>query len=457
MFPMLRIALLFLVLIAYGSLYPFDTWSTPAAPLFRFLWHWPAVLTRADLVQNVLAYAPFGLFYALHRLQREACAAAPGPSALRRTVGAAFLLSLTMESLQQFEPARTASLADIAMNVLGALAGAMLASTIEQRRRPASAGWPWRQLHRLHRWRERRFRTGLLPNIGLAAVALWALAETSPLAPVFDPAYLARKLAMLAWQVQHPLRIGLAHTLVTACQLAGLGCLLRTLVRPAGVVGHKADAPHADQLFAMLLATVFTIKLLVLGRYLYVAELAGAALALVVLYTLRGDAAGRRAAAMRRPGVRGAAIAGAVALLAGFVLAELLPGRGPHHDFNWVPLAGQLRSLAGMENILELFWPFFALAYLARLLTAPARRQQVGWLGGLLVLTLVFQLEWMQQDLAGRYGDITQVLLALGGWLLPWSFRGADFAAPAGADANRPAPAGDHVNAQRRASMTSSW
>lgn len=97
MFPMLRIALLFLVLIAYGSLYPFDTWRTPAAPLFRFLWHWPAVLTRADLVQNVLAYAPFGLFYALHRLQRAPCELAPGPSAMRRTVGAAFLLSLTID------------------------------------------------------------------------------------------------------------------------------------------------------------------------------------------------------------------------------------------------------------------------------------------------------------------------------------------------------------------------
>lgn len=445
MFPMLRIALLFLVLIAYGSLYPFDTWHTPAAPLFRFLWHWPAVLTRADLVQNVLAYAPFGLFYALHRLQRTPCELAPGPSAIRRTVGAAFLLSLTMESLQQFEPARTASLADIAMNVLGALAGAMLASTIEQRGRPAAGIWPQRQLHRLHRWREQRFRSGLLPNIGLAAVALWVLAETSPLAPVFDPAYLARKLAMLAWQVQHPLRIDLAHTLVTACQLAGLGCLLRTLVRPA-------DPRHADLLFAVMLATVFTVKLVVLGRYLYVAELAGAALALGVLYACRGDAANRRADAMRGTTNRGTtigstAVAGAVFLLAGFVLAELQPGRGPYHDFNWVPLAGQLRSLAGMENILELFWPFFALAYLARLLTAPARRQQVGWLGSLLVLALVFQLEWMQQDLAGRYGDITQVLLALGGWLLPWSFAGADFAmrgtprrpAPLATDRRQPA------------------
>lgn len=428
MFPMLRIALLFLVLIAYGSLYPFDTWSTPAAPLFRFLWHWPAVLTRADLVQNVLAYAPFGLFYALHRLQRAPCALAPGPSVLRRTVGAAFLLSLTMESLQQFEPARTASLADIAMNVLGALAGATLASIIEQRGRPATGGWPWRQLHRLHRWREQRFRSGLLPNIGLAAIALWALAETSPLAPVFDPAYLARKLAMLAWQVQHPVRIGLAHMLVTACHLVGLGCLLRTLVRPAGAVGHKAAAAPADLLFGMLLAAIFTVKLVVLGRYLYLAELAGAVLALGLLYAFRGDGAGRRTLPLRRNAIRSDAIAGAACLLAGFVIAELQPARGPYHDFNWVPLAGQLRSLAGMENILELFWPFFALAYLARLLTAPARRQQVGWLGSLLVLALVFQLEWMQQDLAGRYGDITQVLLALGGWLLPWSFRGADFA-----------------------------
>ena len=162
---------------------------------------------------------------------------------------------------------------------------------------------------------------------------------------------------------------------------------------------------------------MFCAKLLVLGRYLQLAELAGAALALGVLAIFRGAAVGARAVA----------IGGAASLLAAFVLAELLPGGGRTHAFNWVPLAGQLRSLAGMENILELFWPFFALAYLARALTPPARRAQVGWLGSLLVLALVFQLEWMQQGVPGRYGDITQVLLALGGWLLPWSFMGADF------------------------------
>ena len=287
MFPMLRIALLFVILIVYGSLYPFDNWSAPRAPLFHFLLHWPAVLTRADLVQNVLAYAPFGLFYALHRLARRP---AWGADAVRQALGAAFLLSLTMEALQQFEPARTASLADIAMNVLGALAGAVLALMLKRHPPPdlAAAGRaPYllnpllhRLLHRLHLWRRQRFHSGVLPNIGLAAIALWVLAETSPLAPVFDPAYLARKLAILAWQLQHPLRVNPAHILVSAGQLIGIGCLLRSLARPATVPSTDAPNLRADLLFIALLGAVFCAKLLVLGRYLQLAELAGAALAL---------------------------------------------------------------------------------------------------------------------------------------------------------------------------------
>src|SRR5450830_558726 len=118
---MLRLAFLFVLLIVYGSLYPFDQWAAAATPPFTFLLHWPRRLDLANLVQNVLAYAPFGLFLALARLRVQAWRAAIVQ------VAAAAVLSTVMECLQQFEPARTASTADIAMNVLGALAGGVLA------------------------------------------------------------------------------------------------------------------------------------------------------------------------------------------------------------------------------------------------------------------------------------------------------------------------------------------
>lgn len=413
---MLRLALLFMILIAYGSLYPFTEWQAAPAPLFGFLLQWPVRMPRADLVQNVLAYAPFGLFLALYRLGRPG---ARNGAALRWTVEAGFMLSLTMECLQQFEPLRIASTADIAMNVLGSAAGALLALAlcgVPAAGAPAPGPLPGGPLQpsallaRLHHWRRRRFYAGTLPNIGLAALVLWMLSQTSPLVPSFDLAMLGHKAGALSWQLRHLSAAALVPCAVLAAQLTALGLLMRTLLRP--VPGQVSG----DLFFAGLLGAVYCAKLLVVGRYLALADVAGAVLALALLRLAPG--------AGRRP----AALAGAVLLLAGFVMAESQNGYGNIvHPFNWVPLSGQMRSLSGLENILELFWPFFALAYFGRWLTPAEHRLQVSALGALLVLALVFQLEWMQQALPGRYGDITQVLLAVCGWLLPWSFTAADF------------------------------
>ncbi|WP_426113671.1 VanZ family protein [Massilia sp. PWRC2] len=410
---MLRLTLLFLILIVYGSLYPFTEWTPARTPLFAFLLQWPVHIPRADLVQNVLAYAPFGLFLGLYRLRRPGARAA---AALRWTVEAGFLLSLTMECLQQFEPVRTASTADIAMNVLGSAAGAVLALILAATPLPpawSAARHPGLLIARLHDWRQRCFYGGTLPNLGLAAVALWVLSQTSPLVPAFDLAYLGHKLVVLAWQLRAAAHAALAPLLVVAAQLVALGLLMRTVLRP------RPEQRYGDGVFAAMLALVFAVKLLMVGRYLVLSDVAGAAIALAVLAVLQRD---------RRSGRRRAALAGSVLLVAGFIVGESLVGDGGGlHPFNWVPLSGQMRSLTGLENILELFWPFFALAYFVRWLTAAGRRFQVMMLGALLVLALVFQLEWMQQALPGRYGDITQVLLAVCGWLLPWSFRSADF------------------------------
>lgn len=406
---MLRLTLLFIILIVYGSLYPFDQWTRTHAPLFDFMLHWPSKITGADLVQNVLAYAPLGLFLTLHRLRLGT------PSRLYVLAGvsaAGLALSVLMESLQQFTPSRTASTADIAMNLLGTAAGALLALGFARTPHVTPRAVRW-----LHRWRDRRFAAGTLPNIGLAAIALWLLSQTSPLVPVFDLAYLERKLAFLLWQLQHVRGMRVAPVLVAAAQSMAVGMLLRTLMRePPTALPVQQHPAGTATVFAAMLAAVCVARLFVYGRYLALEELAGAAIALCLLIPLWHMPA-RRAAAL-----------GAALLLTGFIVGESVAGFGRQlQSFNWVPLAGQLRSLAGLENILELFWPFFTLAYFVRWLTPPHRRTQVQWLGSLLVLALVFRLEWMQQALPGRFGDITQVLLAVCGWLLPFSFRSGDF------------------------------
>jgi hypothetical protein len=90
--------------------------------------------------------------------------------------------------------------------------------------------------------------------------------------------------------------------------------------------------------------------------------------------------------------------------------------------FNWTPFAGQMRSEAGLSNILELLWVFMALAWLARLALAGRGSRLAACAGMALTGAAVFWLEW-QQQWTGRYGDITQVMICMAGWLLPWCVR----------------------------------
>jgi VanZ family protein len=115
------------VLIVYASLYPFDHWRVQGIAPWAFLSApLPRYWTGFDVLSNVLGYAPLGflLTLALLRTRRH------WPAVLMATAAAA-LLSLTMESLQMFLPVRVPSNVDAALNVAGALAGAVIARGLE--------------------------------------------------------------------------------------------------------------------------------------------------------------------------------------------------------------------------------------------------------------------------------------------------------------------------------------
>jgi VanZ family protein len=395
---MLRLALLFVAFIIYGSLFPFTDWRTPDSELFAFLFAWPHAVERADIVQNVLAYAPLGLFIVLWRKRVRSLAP---PVVVALVCGG--LLSLLMEALQQYEPSRTSSLADLAMNLLGTFAGALLGAALDP-------GAP--STRRLHGVRDSWIVAGTLPNLGLAAIALWFLSQTSPLVPTFDIGQLRQSVAPLWLALHAPETVPMPALMVYTCNVLAIGLVLRHILIP----GRPLFAP-----FLLLLAVTFAAKILVQGRQLSLEALLGAALACTVLALIRSN------------NVKINSVAAIVAIAAGFLIGELAPGAvsaAGQPDFNWIPLVGQMARLSGLESMLEVFWPFFALAFFARGVTAPYRRQAVALLGAVAVCVGVFVLEWLQQDIPGRYGDITQVVLALAAWCVPWMFGYADFAAP---------------------------
>lgn len=386
----------YIAMLLYGSLYPFSGWSIPAVPLFGFLGSWPATLGMADLVQNVLVYAPLGLLTVLWLVDSLSFW-----SALFFATLAGTTLSFIIESIQQFIPSRVASTSDLAMNLLGTLLGGMVAAFLT---RETFSG------ARLLALRKQWFRSGPLPNIGLVTIGLWALSQTSPLVPSLDIAHLRHGLSLLFHSVQNPQSIVVSDMLTYALYITALGLLTFT-------IEHRHKPVFV--LFMLLIMFVLTSKVLVVGRQLSLEALAGALIAVILLIPLRLIA--NRAVAV--------GVLGIVLIATGFTLSELtsIPGL-EKNAFNWIPFIGQMASIAGLQDILDIFWPFFAIAYFTGYVTPVYQRDVAALLGGIIILSTLFTLEWFQQNLTGRYGDITQVLIGLSGWIIPWRVSSAGYA-----------------------------
>lgn len=158
---------IYTVLIVYASLYPFDNWRVQGISPWSFLSApLPKYWTGFDVLSNVLGYAPLGflLALALHRTRGH------WPGIWLASLAAA-CLSLAMESLQMFLPVRVPSNVDAALNVSGALMGAVTARALER-------------VGLLERWSRFRDRWFVMDAGGaLALLAVWPMALLFP-APV---------------------------------------------------------------------------------------------------------------------------------------------------------------------------------------------------------------------------------------------------------------------------------
>lgn len=157
--------------LAIGSLFPITSWTARGLDPLAFLTEpWPRWWTLSDVLLNVLAYVPFGLFGAL--------ATWPIAGARRSivwTVFAGFALSLSLEALQSWLPSRIPSRLDVVANgtgtALGALLGALLA--------PRLIGQA-----RLNAWFGRWFAVGSYS--GWLLLGAWLLSQVAPQSRLFS-------------------------------------------------------------------------------------------------------------------------------------------------------------------------------------------------------------------------------------------------------------------------------
>jgi VanZ family protein len=125
----------YVALIVYASLYPFTGWHDQGLPAWEFLRSPlpPKYWTGFDVGINIVGYVPFGFLLVLTVLRRGNQRLTPisNVAAVAISVLCAALLSFCMEMLQSYLPSRVASNLDLALNVLGAAAGAVLAAVLE--------------------------------------------------------------------------------------------------------------------------------------------------------------------------------------------------------------------------------------------------------------------------------------------------------------------------------------
>ncbi len=378
----------YLSLLVYGALFPLSDWDWTLGGLEHFLaLPWPTHVSTPDLLVNLLVFMPAGLL-----LARVLTPLAGRFGAVFLATLACAALTASIEYLQMFLPDRVASPVDMALNLAGGFAGATLAFVLR----------PQARLGRLlHALRERRVIQGRIGDLGLMVLALFALSQLTPLVPSFDIGNLRKGVSPL-WQfLQDPATFQPPQAAIYALQLTALALLMRSLLN---------EARRSLRTFALFILIVLLLKVPVISRQLSAEAIAGylAALACAPL--------------LGRSGVRGMVLGAALLLIVAHAIDALRPGDvagGITQTINWIPFRAHVSSLIGIADILAGAWPFLALSYLALRFGTP-RPALVATGGGLAIAAGTFTLEWLQQDIPGRFPDITDVLMATTAWLIPW-------------------------------------
>jgi hypothetical protein len=270
--------------------------------------------------------------------------------ALAITSGA--LLSLLLESVQSFLPARIPSNVDVLANLAGAASGAIVAAVFL---RWLLSGGPLRRL------RAQAMTPGAAADLGLALLGLWLFAQLNPVALLFGSGDLRDVFTGAAGQPHKAELFVSIEAAITAMNLAAVVALASA--------GARAGAP-LRLLVVLLVALALVVKTfafavvmraenvfawLTPGAQLGLAG--GIALAMVALWLPR---TARLALA-------------AMLLMAATVLVNLAPPNPYFAATLKVWEQGHFLNFNGLTRLVSAAWPFAALGYLVYLASARLR------------------------------------------------------------------------------------
>jgi VanZ family protein len=348
--PLARIFLAaYVLLVAYASLYPFSGWREPAASVLAFLAApWPRYLTAFDLAANFLGYLPLGIL----------CALAVHPRAGTRTaallaLAAGVVLSLVLETVQGYLPARISSNVDVLANAAGAAVGGFAGARFA----------PWLlDAGPLRRLRAAAFAPGTAADLGLALLGLWLFAQLNPATLLFGTGDLRDLVAAGAGE-RHGAEIFVAIEAATcAANLAAVALIASAVASPGAPLKRLLLALLASALVVKALAMAILMRAEYVFAWLTPGGQLGLAGGIVLALAMLGA-----------PRTARLALA-AVLLMAATVLVNLAPPNPYLAATLKVWEQGHFLNFNGLTRLVSTLWPFVALAYLI-MLAAP--RQSV--------------------------------------------------------------------------------
>jgi VanZ family protein len=345
------LAALYGLAIVFASLQPFAPWidPMPGTP-FWFLAPWPLRWTRFDVIANIIAYVPFGIFVAL--VPQRARPAARAVLAL----AAGTALSFALETLQMYLPPRVANLEDLVCNAAGALLGGLAGASLVRAERTRRG---------LSGLRHRIFMSGRLGDLGLALLALWLVAQTNPGIPLFAVTFEPEATQGVPLIIE-PFKVDLAEILLeaaeSALQLIGVGLFLAVLLRERRYIGGAVLMLVGAALVAKGVTAMLVLKPAVWATWLKPGVSIGMAAGLLTLLCT---------AFLPRP-VQVAACAPALlaSLLLPLLTTDVPSVRAPITLFGW--RYGHLLNFNGLTQTVLLLWPLAAAAWLFVLAGLPA-------------------------------------------------------------------------------------
>lgn len=328
------------LLVIYASLHPLQGWRDQGAGLFDFLQAplLPRYYTTFDLAANVLAYIPLGalavaaLYPRIRGVQAGLYAAAAG-----------CLLSLCLEALQNYLPARIPAGLDWALNSVGTVAGA------------AAGLWLTRRLlthEGLRPLRRRFFIPGRHSDLGLVLLVVWLLTQFNPETLLFGNGDL-RAFFQTTPKLLYPAATFVrVEALVSAAHIVVIGMLLSLLVVEGG---------PKRRLFLLALIAACALRTLAFALLFE----GHSALDWITYGAMLGLAGGLVGAlgALALPRQAGIALCGLL-LMAATALVNLAPDNPYLLNSLQEWRQGHFLNFNGLTRLLSMLWPFLVLAYL---------------------------------------------------------------------------------------------